>query len=71
MGQGSTQTSRPGHATGPGYLEDAAAVHMMLSTYKARMEPWENHLASEQVVWSGRQKGHLEKDEVISGDKIT
>lgn len=57
VSQGSTQTSRPAHATGPGYLEDAATVPVMVSTYKAWIELWENHLASKQVVWSGRQKG--------------
>lgn len=29
----------------------------MISTYKARVEPWENHLGGKQVVWSETQEG--------------
>ena len=36
----------PAAQTRPVYLEDAATVHVMDSTYKVRIEPRENHLVS-------------------------
>lgn len=53
-------TGRPGPFSQPGYLEDAEIVSTMISTYKACVEPWENHLGGKQVVWSEMQEGTAE-----------
>lgn len=44
MSRGEHARQQPRQATRPVYLEDAAIVHVMVSTYKAWIEPWENHL---------------------------
>lgn len=44
MSRGEHASQQPRQATRPVYLEDAAIVHVMVSTYKAWIEPWENHL---------------------------
>lgn len=49
VGQGELAHQQPRHSTRPVYLEDTATVHVMVSTYKARVEPRENHLVSKQM----------------------
>lgn len=39
----------PAAQTPPVYLEDSAIVHVMVSTYKSRTEPRENHLDGKEV----------------------
>lgn len=69
-GWGAQQTSRPGPLTQLVYLEDMEVVPTMISTYKACVEPWENHLDGKQVVWSGSReridcKNHKAKSHLL------
>lgn len=59
-GWGAQQTSRPAPLTQLVYLEDMEVVPTMISTYKACVEPWENHLDGKQEVWSG-SRGRIAK----------
>lgn len=42
LGEARKQQAQTRHSES--YLEDAAIVHVMVSAYKAWIEPWENHL---------------------------